>query len=242
MDFYKSSLYIYNLNFPMRKEYLSNIGNYNKRLNTGFSFINNEFNILLRKSKKEEFIEEKKQKKLLMIKLLEEKKQKRIRAKINKQKKMEMNKRITKSISNNKMLLNIMSNCKPFIKYLIRKQKYRNNNCFSESNFSANNRKSNLIIKPHKSKVSYTFMTELSNNNFSPKKRENKKISHRTQNYQIRKFNSISDLRHFEFNGLNKKNKTMRINNNFSDNYLIGKKKSKITNLKNKIKLSNFKL
>ena len=87
MDFYKSSLYIYNLNFPMRKEYLSNIGNYNKRLNTGFSFINNEFNILLRKSKKEEFIEEKKKKKLLMIKLLEEKKQKRIRAKINKQKK-----------------------------------------------------------------------------------------------------------------------------------------------------------
>ena len=101
-----------------------------------------------------------------MKKLLEEKKQKKIKYEINKHKKIEMNKQITKSVSNNSMLLDIMTNCKPFIKYLNLRKKSRNNNFFFENNFSTKNSNSNLMIKTQKHKGRNTFMTELSNIKF----------------------------------------------------------------------------
>ena len=225
MDFYKSSLYIYNLKFPMRNEYLSQIGDYKKRLNSGFSFINSEFNILLKKNRVEEFLEEQKKKKILMKKLLEEKKQKKIKYEINKHKKIEMNKQITKSVSNNSMLLDIMTNCKPFIKYLNLRKKSRNNNFFSENNFSTKNSNSNLMIKTQKNKGRNTFMTELSNINFSFNLTKTGKNNNKTQKYKIRKFksDSVLKLKQFEFNGFNKKRNTMKKKNFSDNNLLVGK-------------------
>jgi len=227
MDFYKSSLYIYKLDFPMRGKYLSTIENYTKRLSKDFSYINKEFSKLLKKSKKEEMEEEEKKKYLLMLKLIEEKRQKKIQSEINRQKRIEMNKKITKSISNNNMLLNLMSKSKIFIKYLNYQKQSRNNN---------NLEKNNSTLKTYRSGGSYTFMTELTKNNIPLTKRKNIKNIIKNTKHKVPRFNFDSHLT-LKQKIISKKNITTR-KKNFSMNDLIRPKTVKIPRLKKpKIKL-----
>ena len=230
MDFYKSPLYIYKLEFPMRKKYLSTIGNYTKKLNKGFSFINNEFSKLLKKSKVEEIEEEKKKKYLLMLKILEEKKQKKVQSEINRQKRIELNKKMTKSVSNNKMLLDIMSKSKQFIKYLNHQKQSRNNDLEIAKNNSVKSNKSTL--KSHKCGL-YTFMTELPNNNFSLNKSKKTKNIIKSMRQKVPKFNynSYLTLKKIKEKILNKKSMTMR-KKNFSVNDLLGPRTHKIPKFK----------
>ena len=232
MDFYKSSLYIYKFDFPMRKKYLSTIGNYAKKLNKGFSFINDEFSKLLKKNKVEEIEEEKKKKYLLMLKLLQEKKQKKVQSEINRQKRIELNKKMTKSVSNNKMLLDIMSKSKQFIKYLNHQKQSRNNDMEISKNSSVSkNNKS--ILKSQKSGL-YTFMTELPRNNISfNKDKKTKNIIIKSMRQKVPKFNynSYLTLKKIKEKILNKKNMTMR-KKNFSVNDLLGPRTHKIPKFK----------
>ena len=126
MDFYKSHLYISNIKFPMRNKYTFIVGNLTSRIKRGSNLINKEFRILLKKDKVEQYLENKRNKYLLMVKHLEEIKQKKIQSEINKQKRIKIRKKITKSISNNNMLLNIMSQDKQFQKYLESQKQSRN--------------------------------------------------------------------------------------------------------------------
>ena len=222
MDFYKSSSYIYKYNFPMRSKYLSSIGNYIKRLNKGFSFINNEFSILLKKNEVEKIEEEKKKQYQLMLKLLEEKKQRKINSEINRQKRIEMNKKITKSISNNNMLLNIMSNSKQFIKYLKDQKQSRNNNFLVMKTDSVKN--NNLILKTQKNSSSSTFITEIQKfnlKNFSFNKNRKNTIKILKQKIPKFKLNSYLTLRKVKEKIMKpQKNKTMR-SKNFSANNIL---------------------
>ena len=230
MDFYKSSLYIYKFEFPMRSKYLSTIENYKKRLNKGFSFINNEFSKLLKKSKEEEIVEENKKKYLLMLKLLEEKKQKKIQSEINRQKRIELNKKIIKSVSNNNMLLNIMSKSKIFIKYLDYQKQSRNNNNLPRDN--STNKNNNSILKTQKTCGLYTFMTELPNNNISFSKNISKKAKNNIKQ-KVPKFNYNSKLtlRKIKEKILKKKSMTTR-KKHFSVGDLLGPKTVKIPRFK----------
>ena len=235
MDFYKSSLYIHKLKFPIRDQYLSTIGNYTQRLNKGFCFINNEFSILLKKSKIQEIREEEKKKYLYILKLIEEKKQKKIKSEINRQKRIQLNKKITKSISNNTMLLNIMSNSKQFIKYLNhQKQSRNNNNIYSKNNIlEKNNHSLTKMAKSH----SNTFMTEIPRFNFVSNKNKKNKINNiKYLKHKIPKFNYNSDLilKKIKEKIINQKYKSMR-NKNFSANNMLDSKTVKIPRF-NKLK------
>lgn len=220
MDFYKSSLYIYKFKFPMRKEYISTIGDYKKKLNQGLSFINNEFSKLLKKSKEQEIEDERKKKYILLLKLLEEKKQKKIKSEINKKKQIEKMKKITKSISNNNMLLNQMSCSKLFIKYLnSKKQIQSRNNNISYKN-STGDKYDISVLKTQNNKVR-TFMTEIPKFNFSRNK--NNKNNSVTSKSRILKFKNNSNLKNLKEKFLNIRNKTMRTKNFSANNVLITK-------------------
>ena len=117
-----SNLHIYNLfsenNFPIRDKYISFKGSFNKNVKSKISFLNNHFNILLKKNKKEQEIFDTIQQYNLLIKSIEEKKEKKIRSDINKKLRMLFNHQKLKSVSNNKMLLDLMANNTKFINYL----------------------------------------------------------------------------------------------------------------------------
>ena len=162
MDFYNSSLYIYKFKFPIRSNYLSEIESYAKKINKKYIIINREFAKFLKKTDYEKKLEEKKKKYLLMLKLIEEKRKKEIQSKINREKQFQANKKIAKSISNNNMLLNIMSQSKIFVKYLNNLKQSRNNKIAVKYNSvnKDNNNNSNLVLT-NKKVTSYTFMTEV---------------------------------------------------------------------------------
>ena len=145
MDFYNSSLYIYKFKFPIKTNYLSEIESYAKKINKKYIIINREFAKFLKKTDYE--------------KKLEEKKKKEIQSQINREKQFQANKKITKSISNNNMLLNIMSQSKIFVKYLNNLKQSRNNKIavkYSSIN-KDNNNNSNSVLK-NKKVASYTFI------------------------------------------------------------------------------------
>ena len=239
MDFYKSSFYINKFKFPMRDKYLSTIESYRKKIKKEYVIINKDFAKLLKKNKVEEQLEEKKKKYLLMLKLIEDKKKKDIQSKINKQKQFEVNKMITKSISNNNMLLNIMSQSKIFSKYLNNLKESRNNIYTIKNNSVIKNNNTNNSALKNKISFSSTFMTDVPDIN--NKCIKNKKEIIKAFKNKILKYNSYSNLTLSRKNILKEKNnnqnrrnmkttlKNFSANNLFTSKVLISRfKKSKL--------------
>ena len=228
MDFYNSSFYINKFNFPMRDKYLSTIKNYRQKIKKDYVIINKDFAILLKKNKLEKLMEEKKKQYLLMLKLIEDKKKKEIQSQINRQKQFEINKMITKSVSNNNMLINIMSQSKIFSKYLNNLKESRNNIYSIKNNSVIKNNNTNNSALKNKISFSSTFMTDVPdiNNNYF----KNKKDIIKAFKSKILKFNSHSNLTLSRKNILKEKNKNQNRRNmktalkNFSANDLFTSK------------------
>ena len=220
MDFYKSSSYIYTLKFPLRKKYISTSENYTKRVNKGFNFIIDELSQLLKKNEIEKEQETKRKKRLLILKLLEEKKQKQIKSNINRQKRIELKKKITKSVSNNNMLLNIMSHCTKFIKYLNHQKNSRNNNNLLKNNYTSKN--NNSTFKKDKNEIirAYSFKTEVTNINKSSNK--NKKDINKIKILKLHtKSNLMLKIKNMKTTDFNYKKNVTFANKNLSSNYIF---------------------
>lgn len=203
----------------MRNKYTFIVGNLTSRIKRGANLINKEFHILFKKDKIQQYLENKRKKYFLMIKHLEEIKQKKIQSEINKQKRIKIRKKITKSISNNNMLLNIMTQDKQFQKYLDSQKQSRNNN-FSIKNFSEKPTTNSSSIKTKKSN-SNLFMTEVPkfNNTLIKTKKNILKI------FRNKIFKSNLNLKSINNEKPQKKNLIMKLNC-FSANNLFNSKRS----------------
>ena len=158
MDFYKGHLYFSYNKFPMRNKYTTIVGNFTNRLRRGCKLINKEFNVLLKKNMVEEYLENKRNKYFQMLKHLALMKHKKVQSEINKQNRLKLKARIRKSVSNNNMLLNVMSQSKQFQKYLESQKKSRNNNYLMKN---SSEKKNNTSSSKTKRSSSYLFMTEV---------------------------------------------------------------------------------
>ena len=158
MDFYKGHLYISYNKFPMRNKYTTIVGNFTNRVRKGCKLINKEFHVLLKKNMVEEYMENKRNKYFQMLKHLAIMKQKKVQSEINKQNRLKLKARIRKSVSNNNMLLNVMSQSKQFQKYLESQRKSRNNNFLMKN---SSEKKNNTSSSKTKKSSSYLFMTEI---------------------------------------------------------------------------------
>ena len=177
MDFYKGHVYFSNDKFPMRNKYTTITGNFTERIKIGYNLINKEFHILLKKNMVEEYLENKKMRHFQMLRHIAIMKQKKVESEINRQKKLKIKAQIRKSVSNNNMLLNVMSQDKQFHNYLESQKQSRNNNLSMNNNSDRknNNSSSLLINKKINKKSSYLFMTEIPNLNFNNPFIQNKK-------------------------------------------------------------------
>ena len=203
----------------MRNKYTFIVGNLTSRIKRGSNLINKEFRILLKKDKVEQYLENKRNKYLLMVKHLEEIKQKKIQSEINKQKRIKIRKKITKSISNNNMLLNIMSQDKQFQKYLESQKQSRNNN-FSTKNVSEKPTTNSSSIRTKKSN-SNLFMTEVTK--FNNTLIKNKKSLFK--NFRNKVFKSNLNIKSINKENPKKKDLKMKLYS-FSANNLFTSKRS----------------
>lgn len=145
--------------FPIRDRFISFRWNFNKNVNKRVLFLNNHFNILLKKNKKEQEISNIIQKYNLKIKTIEENKRKKIKKQINKKLKKLLDQQKIKSVSNNKMILDLMAKNTNFINYLNEqknKRKIYNNKKSALSLDSDNYNMSN-------NNCSSAFLTEVKN-------------------------------------------------------------------------------
>ena len=203
----------------MRNKYTFIVGNLTSIIKRGSNLINKEFRILLKKDKVEQYLENKRNKYLLMVKHLEEIKQKKIQSEINKQKRIKIRKKITKSISNNNMLLNIMSQDKQFQKYLESQKQSRNNN-FSTKNVSEKPTTNSSSIRTKKSN-SNLFMTEVTKfNNTLIKNKKNL-----FKNFRNKVFKSNLNMKSINKENPKKKDLKMKLYS-FSANNLFTSKRS----------------
>ena len=212
----------------MRNKYTFIVGNLTSRIKRGSNLINKEFRILLKKDKVEQYLENKRNKYLLMVKHLEEIKQKKIQSEINKQKRIKIRKKITKSISNNNMLLNIMSQDKQFQKYLESQKQSRNNN-FSTKNVSEKPTTNSSSIRTKKSN-SNLFMTEVTKfNNTLIKNKKNLFKNFRNKvfksNLNIKSINKENPKK----KDLKKKLYSFSANNLFTSKRSLSYNKEKVT-------------
>ena len=135
---------------------------------------------------------------------------------------------ITKSISNNNMLLNIMSQSKIFSKYLNNLKESRNNIYTIKNNSVIKNNNTNNSALKNKISFSSTFMTDVPdiNNKFI----KNKKEIIKAFKNKILKYNSYSNLTLSRKNILKEKNNNQNRRNmkttlkNFSANNLFTSK------------------
>ena len=168
MDLYKDHEYFSTNKFPMRNKYTTIAGNFTYRIKRGYNLLNKEFHILLKKNNVEEYLENKKMKNFKLLRHIAVMKQKKEESEIRRQKRLKLKAKLRKSVSNNNMLLNIMSNDKQFHNYLESQKKYRINN-FSSRNYSDRRNNSSLLINNKNSNKnrSYLFMTEIQGLNFN---------------------------------------------------------------------------
>ena len=135
--------------FPIRDEYLSFRGNFNKNINKRVLFLNEHFNVLLKKNKKEQEICEIIKKYNLMLKSIEDNKRKKLSTYFNNKLKKLLYQQKIRSVSNNKMILDLMVKNTNFINYLNALKNKRNINCNEKCpmsldyNISISNRKNN---------------------------------------------------------------------------------------------------
>ena len=150
-------------------------------------------------------------------------KQKKEEEEIKRQKRLKLKAKLRKSVSNNNMLLNIMSNDKQFHNYLESQRKYRINN-FSSRNYSDRRNNSSLLInnKNCNKNRSYLFMTEIQGLNFN-----NAFIKNKTNSIKLLKnkvFKSSLNIKSRNIKNQNKKNISIKLNN-FSASNIINTKK-----------------
>ena len=159
--------YISEKKFPIRDKYIYFRGNFNKNIKTRVSFLNGHFNVLLKKDEREQQISNSIKRYNLIMKNIEEEKQKRIKLEINKKIRLILNKRKIKSVSNNKMILDIMLKNSQFINYLNEKKTLKKKKkIFSHSNDSISFRDNLNNIK--RRNYSSPFMTEIKTISYTP--------------------------------------------------------------------------
>ena len=182
--------------FPIREKYLSFTGNFNKNMNKRILFLSNHFNILLKKSKREQEICEIIKNYNLMLKSIEDNERKKIKKYItNKIQKLLYHQKI-KSVSNNNMILDLMTKNTNFINYLKAQKKKRNPNKNEKSPMSLDSSNSISFKKKISSSISSPFLTEI-------KSKNNKLI-----NLKKEKHNNL-------LNAINHKQKKNFYNNNY---------------------------
>ena len=252
-----SNLLKYNLfsqkQFSIRDSYTSFKGSFHKNINSKISFLNSHFNILLKKNKKEQEISDAIKEYNLMVKEIEEQKKKKIRFEINKKLRILFNQQKLKSVSNNKMLLDLMATNIKFIKYINNQKNQRSFN-------SVNLKKSPLNLKENPSFInkndSSPFITEIKginkeldyNNNI---KKDQYNYLYNTINYkQKQEYNNSrkelftrrlkksffkKDITYKKFNSMSLRNNS---NNNISNNYF---KKTENIIISQKVKVKRNK-
>ena len=159
------------------------------------------------------------------MKNIEEEKQKRIKLEINKKIRILLNKRKIKSVSNNKMILDIMLKNSQFINYLDEKKTLKKNkNNFSHSNDSFSFRDNLYNIK--RRNYSSPFMTEIKTISYTPSiEYKNKKNNSKNS----KDINILKDI--FET-----RLKKTHINKNIYNNCKSISIKNKISNLSDYLK------
>ena len=225
MDLYKDHEYFSTNKFPMRNKYTTIAGNFTYRIKRGYNLLNKEFHILLKKNSVEEYLENKKMKNFKLLRHIAVMKQKKEEEEIKRQKRLKLKAKLRKSVSNNNMLLNIMSNDKQFHNYLESQKKYRINN-FSSRNYSDRRNNSSLLINNKNSNKnrSYLFMTEIQGLNFN-----NAFIKNKTNSIKLLKnkvFKSSLNIKSRNIKNQNKKNSSIKLNNLSASNIINTKKMS----------------
>lgn len=206
--------------FPIRDKYISffgNFNNFNRNVKRKLTFLNDHFKILLKKNKKEQEESDLEKKYELERKAKEEQKKNEIKLEIRKKVKMLLDRQKLKSITNNKMLLDIMATNKEFVNY-INKQKTIKNNIKSTNSESALTLKVNskILTKFKKRNYSSTFLTEIKSLN------NTKNLTLKIQNKKMDKIKTenLFNTKTYEQNGRNKfkiKLKNLRLNKQSSN-------------------------
>ena len=241
-----SNLQVYYLfsekQFPIRDNYISFKGTFHKNVKSKISFLNNHFNILLKKNKKEQEICDAIKSYNLMVKSIEEEKKKKIRYEINKKLRMLFYQQKLKSVSNNKMLLDLMATNTKFIKYLNKQKSHKSINSANLKTIHLNSMENPSFIKKNDSSP---FITEIKginkkvNNDTYFQKGENNNIYNTIDYKQKNEYNNNGDdffslrlkksllkkgISYKNFNSLSLRNKS---NNNILNNYFKKKENSK---------------
>ena len=240
MDFYKGHVYFSNNKFPMRNKYTTILGNFTNRIKRGYNLINKEFHILLRKNMVEEYLENRKMKHFQMLRHIALTKQKKVESQIKRQKRLKLKAKIRKSVSNNNMLLNIMSQDKQFHTYLESQKKSRNNNHSVKNYSDKRNNSSSLIMNKNKNKNksrSYLFMTEIPNLNFNNAFIQNK--TNLIKSIKNKVFKSSLNIDSRKIKNLNNKIPSIKINS-FSTSNILNTKKMLAHTKKRKINIRNI--
>jgi len=194
--------YLAQKKFPIRDNYITFRGNFNKNVKQKFSFLNSHFSILLKKDKKEEIESEISKRYNLMIKAKEEQKKKEIKLEIKKKVKIFLDKQKLKSVANNKMLLDLMTKEKQFINYIYKKQS-KNKKIKNSKSYNTLSLKGKATLN-EKRNFSSPFITEIKSiNNYLSAKNIHKVNNNKFKNRLT--FNSINNTKLRKF-GINKSN------------------------------------
>ena len=195
-----SNLQVYYLfserQFPLRDNYISFKGSFHKNVKSKISFLNNHFNILLKKNKKEQEICDAIKSYNLMVKSIEEQKEKKIRYEINKKLRMLFYQQKLKSVSNNKMLLDLMATNTKFIKYLNKQKSHKSINSANLKTTHLDSMENPSFIKKNDSSP---FITEIkginkkANNDTYFQKGENNNIYNTIDYKQKNEYNNTGD-------------------------------------------------